>query len=411
MSRLEEIRKRALKKALEVGNTSRNSGRINEGRIKYDENCKERMNPKLVQQLRDRKHSLGVHPIFPESEEMHFEEKIMSKRFMEVVNNYKRQFDTEDANPMESLRTMMTVVNETMGIEAKHRKELEELACEMIRREYDMGEDDVELIVELTPNISLEGVRTNPSPVVIEDMDFENHDSLVSAKDEVYKRRFVNAMIQGAAKKGHHMFHMVDDKLSKMNPTLPNKYSKMMAAADYNYLTADDSVAKNAGGRVSVEFKDGKPVIHAQAMVFPVLIHELVKGVMEILSLHGLPEDDKLTEYVTGKADFMNAEPWDMRIGPAIWDRFTNCIDSKDFDKKHHIYMDLVTLPTEEFNQVMREIMLGSKAGKQRIRDIVKDIDSDMERDAYEDSVREMNSSDDSLGYDDLDNIDLSGLF
>jgi len=132
---------------------------------------------------------------------------------------------------------------------------------------------------------------------------------------------------------------------------------------------------------------------------------------MEVLSMHGLPEDEKLTEYVTGKADFMNAEPWDMRLGPAIWERFTSCIDPDDFDKKHHIYMDLVSLPTEEFNHTMREIMLGSKEGKQKIREIVKNIDADMERDAYEESIREMNSSDDTLGYDDLDNIDLSGLF
>lgn len=406
MGRLEEIRKRALERALNKG-----KGTINEGRIKYDENCNERMNPKLEQQLRERKHSLGSHPIFPESEETHFEEKIMSKRFKEVVDNYKRQFDTERADPMESLKNMMPLVAEAMKVEGSHKKELEELACEMIRKEYDMGEDDVEIIAELTPKISLEGIRTNPSPVVIEDMEFDNHDSLVSAKDEVYKRRFVNAMIQGASKKANHMFHLVDDKLTGMNPTLPSKYSKMMAAADYNYLTADDSIVKETGGRVSVEYKDGKPVIHAQAMVFPVLIHELVKGVMEVLSTHGLPDDEKLTEYVMGKADFMNAEPWDMRLGPAIWERFTSSIDSKDFDKKHHIYMDLISLPTEEFNHVMREIMLGTKEGKKKIREIVKEINGDMERDAYEESIKEMNDSDDTIGYDDLDNIDLSGLF
>jgi hypothetical protein len=406
MGRLEEIRKRALERAL-----NKDKAPINEGRMKYDENCKERMNPTLEKQLRDRNHSLGKHPIFPESEEQHFEEKIMSKRFKEVVDNYKRQFDIEEANPMESLKNMMPLLEDAMKIESSHKKELEELACEMIRKEYDMGEDDVEIIAELTPSISLEGIRTNPSPQVIEDMEFDNHESLVSAKDEVYKRRFVNAMIQGASKKGHHMFHEVDRKLTNMNPTLPRKYSKMMAAADYNYLTSDDSMAKSAGGRVNVEFDGDKPVIHAQAMTFPVLIHELVKGVMEILSMHGLPEDEKLTEYVTGKADFMNAEPWDMRLGPAIWERFTSCIDAEDFDKKHHIYTDLVSLPTKEFNHTMREIMLGSKEGKQKIREIVKQIDEDMERDAYEESVREMNDSDDSLGLDDLDNIDLNGLF
>ena len=41
----------------------------------------------------------------------------------------------------------------------------------------------------------------------------------------------------------------------------------------------------------------------------------------------------------------------------------------------------------------------------------VLEIDSDMEKDAYEESMRAMNDSDDTIGYDDLDNIDLSGVF
>jgi len=406
MSRLDEIRKRALEKALASTNKP-----INESRIVYEDGHPEKMNSILVKQLRDRNHSLGNHPIFPESDESHFEEKIMSKRFGDVLKNYKKQFDSETAEPMEAVRNMIPIVQECMKLETKHREKLQELAISMIRKEYDMGEDDVEIIAELTQDINIDSIQKNPSPIRIENMEFENHDSVKSANAEVYKRRFINSMIQGASKKGHHMFHMAENDLTNMNPTLPNKYAKMMAAADYGYLTMDDSMPKQAGGVVRVEYVDGKPVIHAQAFVFPVLIHELVKGVMEILSANGLPQDEKLTEYVMGKADFMNAEPWDMRLGAPIWERFTDCIDPKDFDKKHHIYADLVALPTEEFNHTMREIMLGSKEGKEKIREIVSNIDADMKRDDYENSIKEMNSSDDSYGYNDLDDIDLSGLF
>jgi hypothetical protein len=409
LKRLQRLRERALLAA-----NLKNVNPLREGKIQYDEKIAERMHPTLESQLSNRNTTLGDHPIFPDSDESHFEEKIMSKRFSEVVNNYKRQFDTETADPMESMMKTMQLLGECMELESGNEKELQELAIDMIRKEYDIGVDDVKIIAELTPNISLEGMRQNPSPVAISEMEFDNHDSVQSANAEVYKRRFINAMTQGAAKKGHHMFHLADGELTGMNPTLPSKYAKMMAAADYGYLTNDNSGPKQAGGRVNVEFpseEGGQPVIHAQAMVFPVLIHELVKGVMEILSAHGLPEDEKLTEYVMGKADFTNAEVGDMQIGPALWERFTQCIDADDFDKKHHIYSELVSLPTEEFNQTMREIMLGSKAGKETIRGIVKEINEDMERDEYEASINEMNSSDDTYGYDDLDDINLEGLF
>src|SRR5690606_9002485 len=137
---------------------------VNESRMSYDENCSERIHPKIAKQLRERNTTLGAHPIFPDSDEAHFEEKIMSKRFAEVVNNYKRQFDTENADPMESMMMTQKLVGECMKLEAEHKKSLEELAVEMIRKEYDMGEDDVEIIAELTTNVNLEGMRQNPSP-------------------------------------------------------------------------------------------------------------------------------------------------------------------------------------------------------------------------------------------------------
>jgi hypothetical protein len=46
---------------------------------------------------------------------------------------------------------------------------------------------------------------------------------------------------------------------------------------------------QNAGiVRVQFPTKDNpKAIIHVQTMVFPVLVHELVKGVIELMSAHG----------------------------------------------------------------------------------------------------------------------------
>lgn len=403
MSKLEEIKRKALEKL-------NSKTIIKEGRIQYDENCTERMNPNLEKELRERKHSLGSHPIFPESDEMHFEEKLLSKRFSDVVNNYKRQFDSETANPVEAMSNLLPLLKDTISIESKYKKELEDIAIELIKNEYDITDDDIEIHAELTNKIDLNNVQKNPSPIIIDDMNFENHDSLINANKEVYKRRFINCLTQGASKKGHNMFHLIDDKLTKLNPTLLNKYAKIMAIADYGFLINDTSSAKTAGGKVEVSFENDKPIIYAQALTFPVLIHELVKGVMEILSANGLPSDEKLTEYVLGKADYLNAEHWDMILGPSLWERFTDCIDPEHFDIKHHIYSDLISLPVDEFNSVMREIMLGSNEGKSKIREIVKDIENDLKLEDYENAINDSNE-DNHLSLDDLDDIDFTNLF
>ena len=86
------------------------SKKINESRIKYPESIKERIGSKLVEDLKNRTTSLGDHPIFPESDEMHFEEKIIGKRFEEVVNRVKRHFDFEDVNERFLMENMFSMV-------------------------------------------------------------------------------------------------------------------------------------------------------------------------------------------------------------------------------------------------------------------------------------------------------------
>ena len=375
------------------------STQLNES-ILYPEGMTERMHPSLEEDLRLQKHSLGKHPALPEGDETSFEQKIVGERFAEVANRYKRAFDVDMIDKNQVVKQMMPMVYEVMTLEEKDRKKLQDLAIKMIREEYDMSEDVVDIVAELTPRISIEGTKKNSKPMPVDGMEFDSHDDIENANHEVYKRRFLNTMIQGAAKKCNHMFHMVDDELSAINPKLANRYSKMMSAADYMYYMIPKMEEGVNGGVVRVEFptKDNpKAVIHAQAMVFPVLIHELVKGVMELLSAHGLPKDKKLGKFVINKADFLAAEPWDMRLGPAIWSKFTDAIDSDDFNLKHHIYSDLAKLPAKEFHTQMREILAGTKKGKKIIKDIVDAVRQDLQTEDYNEA---MGHEDDEEDYD-----------
>jgi len=420
MSDYRKIAEKALQNSKIIGVKKEVKPTLNEGLV-YLDGISERMHPQLEKDLAERKHSLGVHPIIPEGDENHFEQKIMGKRFSEVVNRYKRAFDSDSIDNQQVMMEMMPLLHETMSMESKHIKELEKLAEEMIREEYDMPDDIVEIKAKITPRINMEGTKKNPTPKA-SDMTFENHDAIVNANEEVYKRRFLNSMIQGAAKKCSHMFHNVDDELTNMDPKLVNRYTKLMAAADYMYYVIPNMENGVNGGVVRVTFptKDNpKAVIEAEAMVFPVLIHELVKGVMELLSGHGLPKDKKIGKYVVDKADFLAAEPWDMRLGPALWERFTDSIDSEDFGNKHHIYTELVSLPVREFNVKMREIMAGTEEGKKVVKEIAKKVKSELNEEEFNEAMTEINSTEKEVfGIDELlgmggeedDNDDLFGI-
>lgn len=395
MSNYKKIAEAALKKSKLIDTKINVKPTLNED-IVYLDGISERMHPQLEKELAERKHSLGTHPILPEGDENHFEQRIMGKRFSEVVNRYKRAFDCDTVDQTKLMMEMMPLLQETMMMESKHTKELEKLAEQMIRDEYDMPDDIVEIRATLTPKINMEGTKKNPTPKATENT-FKNHDAIVSANEEVYKRRFLNAMIQGAAKKCSHMFHSVDEELTNMEPTLVNRYTKLMAAADYMYYVIPNMENGVNGGVVKVTFptKDNpKAIIEAEAMVFPVLIHELVKGVMELLSAHGLPKEKEIGDYVISKADFLAAEPWDMRIGPALWEQFTDAIDGDDFSNKHHIYTELVSLPVREFNIKMREIMAGTEEGKKIVKEIADSVKSELKEDEFTDAMNEINSFD-----------------
>ncbi len=410
MSDFRKMAEMALREAAKKTIKEEKAKLLNES-IVYPEGMTERMSPKLEQDLVDRKHSLGKHPIFPDDDEATFEQKILGKRFSEVTKRYKRAFDLDTIDNTKLLNEMIPLINESVELELKHRKKLEKLAEQMIREEYNMDKDVVEIHCELVDKVNMEGTKKNPKPMAIEST-FKNHDEIVLANEEVYKRRFINAMIQGAAKKTNHMFHLVDEELTELDPRLPNKYAKMMSAADYMYYVIPDMEEGIKGGVVRVQFPTAanpKAIIYAQAIVFPVLIHELVKGVMELISGHGLPKQKRIGEYVINKADFLAAEPWDMRLGPAIWEQFASMIEPDDFDLKHHIYTELVKLPVREFNVKMREIMAGTKEGKKIINGIIKDVKEGLAEDEFNEAIDEISGGNDNSDIQSFDFDELMG--
>ena len=103
----------------------------------------------------------------------------------------------------------------------------------------------------------------------------------------------------------------------------------MMSVNDLVYWIMPDQttmmMAQSGSGRAGKEEVDPEtdpPTIKAEGALFPILVHELFKGVMEYVSAHGLPSDPEFAEDVIGMEDTLPAEIWDLRLGPVIWEKF-----------------------------------------------------------------------------------------
>ncbi|MFT7639751.1 MAG: hypothetical protein ACI9G1_001489 [Pirellulaceae bacterium] len=80
---------------------------------------------------------------------------------------------------------------------------------------------------------------------------------------------------------------------------------------------------KGVVGYGGVERRGESFSVVAKAWVFPVLLHELVKGTVELICLHGLGcLNDDVYEAVTDEADQLEYEVWLLQAGPEIWRKF-----------------------------------------------------------------------------------------
>jgi hypothetical protein len=80
-------------------------------------------------------------------------------------------------------------------------------------------------------------------------------------------------------------------------------------------------------GYGGVERRNGRFHVLARSWNFPLVAHELTKGVAELVCLHGLNTlDDRTYEAATEEADQIEYETWLMQAGSEMWRRFLAAI-------------------------------------------------------------------------------------
>jgi len=378
--------------------------------IEYDPRHPERMNPEHEDTLKNKNYHLKGHPSFPGAgSDNSFEEKVASKRFTDLVKKAKRYLGVETISSRDAMMAMQSL-GQIFKIESSHKSELEKLAVDIVKKEFGIG-DEIEFSAKLVNSINMEGMAQKPSEETIE---FEDAKHIEDVDAEINKRKLINSLIQGASKKGHYMFHMVEDELNNIDPRLLNLYGTIMSINDLMLWLVSDKGGgageseSSRAGKSYIDHSGDKPKIIAEAKIFPVLIHELVKGVMELMSTDSLPDDENLSKYVLGKADFVDAEIWDLRIGPGIWEKFLDAIGESEWDVRHYLYNRVTKMPAQEFNEFMKEILSGTKKGKQKLVDLANSVKKDIANYEYHKSTGGADydpNDDDDFDIDDI-NID-----
>ena len=402
----------------EMNRLAKLSSKINEAPIDYE--GPERMEPGIERKITGKETPYHDFPAIPKMDR-DFIELISSKRFKDSVDKVRRFMGNtqiiQGGNPL--MQLMMTVgqaMQQIIGIQMRHKEDLEQLAIKLVKDEMGIPEDAMQFKAELVmqPMGAAEGMQQEPELPSEEEVE-EFMGDMESFNLERSKRRFINSLIQGAAFKGGHMYVLVSNELNDMDPRLLNLYGVSQSLMEHAYWIFPDmeQMAGGGGGQMGqseVDEETDPPTVKAKAVTFPLLVHELVKGVYEIFGTHGLPDDPRQQEMILNAEDTLPAEIWDSRLGPIFWEKFmaTYPMELFDEDKKHiqhYLFMRFSALDAKEFFRVANLILSGDPKGNKFIQHMVDDIVRELKKEEYRQALP--NEDDD----DNLDNIDISGLF
>ena len=338
----------------------------------------------------------GNNPMFMGGERngMKFFAKALKTQFDGAKEALKKlgQIDSVKANTPED--AFSKIVLKCQKIESLHKNELEKFAVNYVIDLFSVPENTVKIDARLVNKIE-NGDKISPVEPFDGDVEFEVSDiaDMDGIDGEISKRYFLNAINMGAGMRMSENVSGYVEKLFEIDGRLPQLYREALLLNNYMifnspYLGITDK-SRNQIGLVDVSYGSREELVNisAQGIIFPVLLCELIRGFMELFSAHGLPKDRQRAEYIVKKADYLKAEPWQMRFGPYMWNIFTEYFEDTDTSDMPFIYQFLSKLKPEKFFKVFSEMMAKTSAGKEYAKKIV---DKALERDEASDFADKM---------------------
>lgn len=290
----------------------------------------------------------------------------------------------------------MRILQQIMAAEGQHEQELEQLAERVIRDYFKVPDNALELDLKLVKESGKP--KKKQSKEELEQKEEQLMNDVNELTPERAKRRLVNAMTQGHAVDAMYLFEKVVPELQRITgvQNIAEKYAIFIATMMLGYWQFspemlsgamggetggdDDDEGGGGSGKTGVDTTTNPPTVHAQAIIFPFLLHEAIKGVMEFFGKEKNPEDPEKTQAAMELEDQPQHEIWDIRLGPAIWRRLVKLFPTRitqDEDKKvfqYYMYVNIINLPTKEFVVLMKEVIGNTDNGKQLIDTMYYDL-------------------------------------
>lgn len=293
------------------------------------------------------------------------------------------------------LSLVMSSLRQVTQLQRNHKQELEKLAVDLV---LDLPEFSIfkNWVQEGKLKIKAQLVQPNLDNAIVqseregeqeqgneqnltpsEQVDENLAKNLADASDNVLKRKFANMMTQGNAVNKLYLFQLASDKLNSIDPKLVNLYGVLSSIVQTSYYALPvmpfTAAVKGAavGSEEVIPDEDGY-IIVAKSPYFPYLVHEIVKGCWDLLSID-LVSNEELEK------ETLDDEVIDIMTGPQLYTNMSKAIPNKDAKYIPHVYRLLLG----ENIEVIKEVLSGgAKAQKiitqllQRVKDMISEYEA-----------------------------------
>lgn len=362
-----------------MANTNENKNRIDINKL-----------PKFLIKAAKVNYFLGNNEAIPLEEDYPYLYKLVKERFEEVKKSLQKNYNTLDIADIDSLKKhLSTLYQQVKELEKPIQENLEKICVESVIELFNIPQDSIEfeckLVDKVIPN---KLVNVTPQSSEILGYEYEDTDDMDNLQKEVLKRRIIDAMIQGSASILSNCHHLYLSKIFDLDKRLPSLYDEIVSINDWllfteNVAITDDKLYQGSYVEVNIGREDEVTKVTTQALIFPFLLQETIKGLMELFASHGLPQDMKKTEYIFKQADFIAAEPWDLRIGVKLWEKLINN-DEVKASTTPYFFQLLCELDIDDFNYTIKNILSKTKAGKSLFEDLLNQARKYKEQDDFQ---------------------------
>jgi len=309
-------------------------------------------------------------------------QKLASEEFESITKEV-------EINGKISLIDISESITQIFDIERPYIKELEKLAIKKVKEQFGIPDSVMNKVcAKITMKISQDELylKKKSPPLFFSDEEKE------IIKKHVEKRKIQNALMMGAGFRSHTTFNSIKEDLDKIDTILYPLYQKTMPNFSLSIwqMPLENMMSQSFASGVTKMGKDknGKLLIQASAMMFPILMHEVTKASLELLFSNYIIDitkkyGEEIVNEIIRQSDIPLQEIWMKRIGPTLWRYLHNTLDyiikhdrMGDYKLVSYLMNKISLMEPEKFTIFMNNIIYNSELAMEEINLMIDEIEA-----------------------------------